>query len=241
MFGHRPSGKGLLVCAALTFAGFSVFAGSRPKIEIPPARDDGAWKNYYNRQAGYCVDYPSHWVSGEAFEGSGFFLLPAPNRHSSSLAEIDGAVLPEGLRPEAALPGNAASFTLIEEAQLHVEHLGKFGLAEQPKLVEQHDTLLFGSPALFTEDSYYDPQNHQAMVDEIVFANHAGMLYRLELASRADELDRFEPVFQRLVGSFRFNCVAHALPRSFGDSHGRKDREASLAGPLAIYPHPVAR
>jgi hypothetical protein len=177
------------------------------------------------------VDYPARWISGEALDGAGFFLKPGPNRHRTSLAEIDGTVFPDG----------AAGTTLIEEARFHADDLRKFELAQQLRLLDQHDTLLFGSPALFTRDTYYDPQNHATMVDEIVFAVHAGMLFRLELASREDELSRFEPVFQHLVGSFRFDCPAHRLPRTFGASKERKDREASMAGPLAIYPHSVTR
>jgi hypothetical protein len=218
-------GKSILVFAAWWgFAWASLgFAGSGPAILNPPAyespaKDDRSWKNYYNQQGGYCVDYPSRWLTGEALDGAGFVLIPAPSRHSSSVAEIDGAMLPL----------DAAGSTLLEEGQLHLKDRNKFGLAEKIELVDQHETSLFGAPALFLRDIYVDPQSRREMVDEIVFATHGGVLYRLELATRADELKRFDAVFQHLVNSFRFDCPAHAVPRNFAGVR-KKDDEAVVS------------
>jgi hypothetical protein len=215
-------GAGLL-CAAVAFLPVCGWAGSIPK-------EDSAWKNYYNAQGHYCVDYPSRWISGDAFEGAGFFLKPAGHGGSKSLAEIDVAVLKD----------RAAGTSLVGEAQLHLDGLRKFELAEHIELLEQHDTLLYGNPALLTRDTYYDPQNAARMIDEIIFADHDGMLYRLELASRADEVERFEAVFRHQVSSFRFDCPPHAIPRDFAASGTKKERAVTIAHPVAIYPHPLA-
>ncbi len=205
------------------FLAQSAFAGSPPK-------EDRSWKNYYNPRGSYCVDYPSRWVSGDAFEGTGFFLKPVPDAHWKSLAEIDVGVISDRI----------AGATLLDEAQLHLDGLRKFELAEEVRLLEQHETRLFSSPALFTSDSYYDPQNAAAMVEEVLFAEHGGMLYRLEVASRADQSARFERVFQRLVSSFQFDCPPHPVPRDFASSQAEKHRSALIARPIAASPHSVA-
>jgi hypothetical protein len=138
------------------------------------------------------------------------------------------------------LKDRRADSTLLDEVLLHLDNLKKFGLAERLRILERHDTMLSGSPALFARDTYYDPQNHAAMVEEIIFADHAGMLYRLELSSRADELPRMEPLFQHLATSFRFDCPPHPIPRDFARSRAGEDRSGPIARPVAIYPHPIA-
>jgi hypothetical protein len=187
---------GLLVCAACCAFGAS------------PPKEDTTWKNYYNPQGSYCVDYLSRWVSGDAFEGAGFFLNPPLNPHFSSLAEMDVAVLDDD--PEAA--------SLPDEVKMHMDGLSKFVLAEKMHLQEQHDTELSGGKALFSSATYYDPQNRAPMVEELVFADHSGKLYRLTLSTGADQLQRFEPLFQHLVRSFQFDCAPHPVSRDFGYS-----------------------
>jgi hypothetical protein len=214
--------SGHYVSTAFLCLSLSAFAGSPPK-------GDRSWKNYYNQQGSYCVDYPSHWVSGDAFEGGGFFLIPVANPRSKSLAEIDVSVL----------EGRRAGSNLVDEVLSHLDDLKKFGLAESLRVLERHDAMLSGSPALFASDTYDDPQSGAAMVDEIVFAARAGMLYRLELTSGAGQLARFDPVFQHLVSSFRFDCPPHPIPRDFGTSRARDERPAIITRPVAVS-HPVA-
>jgi len=179
-------------CVTLWCLTQCALAGSLP-------RADSSWKTYYNPQGHYCVDYLSRWVSGDAFEGAGFYLYP-PSR---SLTEIDVAVVAD--RSETS--------TLPEEVQVHWDGLTRFGLAERIQPLEQHDAQLSGRPALFTKNTYYDPQNHAMMVDEIILSMEAGRLYRLELSSGAEELKRSEPLFQRLVSSFQFDCQPPATRR----------------------------
>jgi hypothetical protein len=221
VLGYYSWRGGLLVAASLLL--LPVFAG-------PPSSEDRSWKNYYNPQGRYCIDYPSRWTSGGALEGAGFFVKPKSNQYSKPLAEIDVAVL----------PNRVAETTLTEEAQLRMAALRNFERAEGLQLIDQHDTQVSGSPALFSRDTYYDPESRIPMVDEVIFANHGGMLYRLELTSRADELGRFEPVFQHQVSSFRFDCPPHRIPRNFGSVDSKKDRAAAITQPVLIHPHAAA-
>jgi hypothetical protein len=211
-----------MVCAALFCLSDLARAGALP-------REDTAWKNYYSPQGGYCVDYLSRWVSGYAFEGVGFFLKPPANAHSRSLAEIDVAVLDQ-----------RDGLTLADEVQLHIDGLRKFELAERIQLRGQHEAQLSGGPALFSADTYFDPQNKTMVDDEMVVANHGGKLYRLELTTDSDGLKRFEPTFQRMLNSFRFDCPPHAVPRDFPASLARKPNPVTITRPAVIPPRAAA-
>ena len=179
----------LLRCFAyFSLLGAVVYAGSTPKL-------DRSWKRYHNERWGYCVSYPSRWMSGDAFEGGGFFVETGMKKRSRPLGEIDIAALSE-------------PFTLLEDVQAHLDGLKKFERAEQMQVLEKREMQLLGQAALFTKDRYYDPQDRASWIDEIVFANRNQTLYRLELECRADQLVRFEPVFTYVVSTFQFDCSA---------------------------------
>jgi len=167
-------------------------AGSTP-------RQDGAWKRYQNPQWGYCVSYPSRWLKGDAFDGAGIVVKAGIRRRSRAVGEIDIGALSNAA-------GHPATLTLVQDLEGHLDGLKKFERAEQIEVLEKREMQLVGSSALFTKDRYYDPQDRAKWVDEIVFANRNGALYRLELECRADQLARFEPVFTRFVSSFQFDC-----------------------------------
>jgi hypothetical protein len=41
----------------------------------------------------------------------------------------------------------------------------------------------------------------------VIFASRGDQVYRLELVCRANQAERFEHVFQRVVDSFSFHCA----------------------------------
>ena len=168
----------------------------------PAFKPETSWKKYRNKQWGYCVSYPAHWLKGEAFEGSGIFVKAGLKKHSRPVGEIDVGALSE----KSAFMGQAAPINLIDNFELHVEGLKRFERAEQLEVLEKRPMKLSGNPALFTKDRYFDPQDGVKWVDELVLANRDETLYRLELECRSDQLDRFEPVFTHFVSTFEIDC-----------------------------------
>jgi len=166
------------------------------------SKQDRSWKPYTNLQWGYCVSYPSRWLKGDAFDGAGIFVETGLKRFSKPLGEIDIGVLPADLTAAQALP-----IKLTDDLETHFDGLKKFERAESIEILEKRELQILGSPALFTKDRYYDPQDRATWVEEIIFTRHKGALYRLELECRNDQLERFEPVFQTFVGTFRFDCA----------------------------------
>ncbi len=177
----------LLLCAWTLAAAAS---GPIPKL-------DTAWKKYANKELGYCVNYPAHWARGEAFDGTGMYFETGVKKFSKPLGEIDIGVVPE-----------QQAGGMVEYLQMHLEGLRRFERAEQLEMVDTRTTTLVGITALFAKHKYFDPQDRADWIDEIVLAKHKGVLYRLELECRADEIGRFEPLFTRFVNTFKFECNA---------------------------------
>lgn len=169
-------------------------------------KQDRSWKPYTNPAWGYCVSYPSRWLKGDAFDGAGMFVETGLKKYSKPLGEIDVGVLPADLAPAA----RATAISFVDDLDTHFDGLRKFERAEAIEILEKREMQIIGNSALFTKDRYYDPQDRATWVEEIIFTHHKGVLYRLELECRADQLARFEPVFRTFVNTFRFDC---ALPQ----------------------------
>jgi hypothetical protein len=162
---------------------------------------DRSWKRYHNASSGYCVNYPSRWSKSDAFEGAGLVVRTGTGQSSRPTGAIDLGPLSVPLEDARMQPVN-----LFENLQDHLAGLRKFVRAERLEILSQREILFQGNPALFTKNRYYDPLDRATWVEEILFVNHAQTLYRVELQCRADQLERFEPVFLYLLSTFQFNC-----------------------------------
>jgi hypothetical protein len=166
---------------------------------------DRAWKRYHNASFGYCVNYPSRWSRGDAFDGGGLFVKTGSVDSSRPTGAIDIGPLSFPLEDARMRPVN-----LSETLEDHLEGLRKFERAERLEVLVKQEIPFLGQPALFTKSRYYDPLDRATWVEEVLFVNHAQTLYRLELECRADQVMRFEPVFLHLLSTFQFECdTAH--------------------------------
>lgn len=198
----RRRGNSLLTgCLTLfSFSGLVAEAGSTNRL-------DHAWKNYKNAQQGYCVSYPSQWAKGSGFDGAGLVVETGAKKFARPSGEIDIAAA--STKSDSEAPA-AASVTLVDDLKMHLAGLAKFERAERMEVLDQHSLTLAGQPGLFTKDRYYDPLERTTWIEELVFARQGDVVYRLELECRADELERFEPVFTRFISTFQFDCAAAA-------------------------------
>jgi len=171
------------------------------KTSSPP-KEDRAWKSYRNSQWGYCFSYPARWLKGEAFEGAGFVVSIGEKKFSGAVGEIDVTAL----LPAAAVGPRAETIDLGQDLQAHFDGLKRFVRAERVETLDQRRMNLLGSAALFTKTRYYDPQERATWLEELLLVNRNNALFRLELECRADHSDRFEPVFSRVIETFRFDC-----------------------------------
>jgi hypothetical protein len=162
---------------------------------------DRSWKRYRNGDYGYCVSYPSRWQRGEAFDGAGLFVETGAKRYSRPTGAIDFAAISTVPKDARAVP-----VSLVENLQDHLAGLRKFERAERMEILEKRELRVQGSAALFTKHRYYDPQERATWMEEVLFVNRNETVYRLELDCRADQIERFAPVFEYLVGTLQFDC-----------------------------------
>lgn len=167
-------------------------AAKMPKTEL-------SWKKYHNKTWGYCVSYPSRWLKGEAFEGSGLVISTHLKKHFLPLAEIDVSA-----RADEQRPGDPV--LLAEAVRAHLEDLKKFERAQRIETLEQHVEEISNDTALFTKQRYVDAQDGKSWIEEMVLRNRGTRLYRFELECRADQIARFEPVFTYLLSTFAPDC-----------------------------------
>ena len=163
---------------------------------------DRSWKRYRNSNFGYCVSYPSRWQKGEAFDGAGLFVETGLRKYSRPTGAIDFEAIETSPKDARAVPAN-----LLEDLQDHLAGLKKFERAERMEILDKHEMRVQGSAALFTKHRYYDPQERATWMEEVVFVNRRETVYRLELDCRADQIERFAPVFDYLMGTLQFDCA----------------------------------
>src|SRR6476646_5792318 len=113
------------------------FAFSSLLAGVP--KQDRAWKQYYNPRFGYCVSYPSRWLTGDAFEGAGLFVKTGTSKFSRPLGAIDFGALDS---PPA--DARLAPVTLVENWRIHLAGLKKFERAERVEILEQRELKFLG-------------------------------------------------------------------------------------------------
>jgi PsbP len=162
-------------------------------LTAKPPKQDLSWKRYTDADQGFCVAYPNRWIREQASDGSGVSFHTGIKRFSLPTGEIDVTATTPGDDPAALL-------------RAHLEGVKKFVHADEIELTEQRSLTLDGTPAMFAKDHYHDPMEKAEWHEEMILASHNGKLYRLEMVCRADELPRFEAMFEHLVQSFEFDC-----------------------------------
>lgn len=170
---------------------------ARQRSEL--SKDDRSWKQYANRQTGYCVSYPRRWQKGDAFEGAGMYALTGTTRSSLPAGALDITAFPDA-------PAALTKISLSGDMQAHLDGLRKYVKAEETQVLEERRLTVAGAEALLLKARYFDPRERSFWVEEVLLTRRNGMLYRMELQSRADQIRRFEPVFARFAASFQFDC-----------------------------------
>ncbi len=164
-------------------------------------KQDRSWKHYRNSDYGYCVSIPSRWMKGEAFEGAGLYVEAGMKMTSRPLGAIDFEAIANSPKDARMLPIN-----LADSLQDHLAVLQKFERAERMEILEKRETQVQGSNALYTKHRYYDPQERATWMEEVLFVNRNETVYRFELDCRADQIERFDAVFEHLLGTVEFDC-----------------------------------
>ena len=186
----------ILLLGPLVFS--SAWAAGKARTVANP-RDDRAWKRYTNPKLGYCINYPKRWQRGNALDGAGIYARTGITKHSLPAGAVDVTAFADAAEP-------FKNISLTSDMQANIDGLQRFARVEDTQVLEQRRVTVSGEDALFLKAKYFDPRERSSWIEEIILTRRNGLLYRLELQARADQMRRFEPVFARFAGSFRFNC-----------------------------------
>jgi hypothetical protein len=108
----------------------------------------------------------------------------------------------------------SVALALDDDFDVQLAGLKKFSRAEQVKILERRTFTLAANPSLFVKIRYLDPRDRRLWIDEVIFTRRDGLGYRLELETRADQLQRFEANFTQFVNSFQMDCGSRSSPPS---------------------------
>jgi hypothetical protein len=135
-------------------------------------------------------------VRATAFEGDGMYVETGVKKFSLPIGEIDVSVVRDGVVP------------LEDYIKLHVESLRKFERAQDVEVLETRAITLRDASGVLIRNRYFDPQDAKPWIDEfaVVMQRDSERIYRLELECRADAVQRFEVVFERVLNSFHLDC-----------------------------------
>ncbi len=157
---------------------------------------------YLNRTTGFCISYPSRWAKSETYDGSGLAVATGMKKHSPipvGSMDVSALALP-------AVQVHSVALGLDDDFDVQLAGLKKFVRAEHVEILERRTLTLAEKPSLFVKIRYLDPRDRKVWIDEVIFARRDGLGYRLELETRADQLERFEANFTQFVNSFQMDC-----------------------------------
>ncbi len=178
-------------------------AGVIASAESQP-RQDRAWKQFKDKQAGYCISYPSRWIKAKGFDGAGLSVTTGVTQYGLPIASLDVAAIED---EEETLETTPVS--LSDDYETHLVGLKRFIRAEKIETLEEKPLAVGGMNALFARARYFDPKEKSDWIEEIVFTHREGVTYRLELQSKAGSWHRFQPIFQHFLESFQVECGGH--------------------------------
>jgi hypothetical protein len=169
-------------------------------------QDDGIrWRQYVNRRWGFCVSYPVNWDAMQALNGGGIALTPkAAGALVTEQITVGGSLN----RPRLA---DQHDSTLDDNFDDELGALRQFGGSEL-EVLERKASELKGVPSLVTKIRFKAAKGSAAgpggsRVQQSIWSIKDGVVFILTLKARPEGFADLSPLFDRVVGTFRFGCV----------------------------------
>jgi hypothetical protein len=162
-----------------------------------PAPKAAAWKEYCHPDYGFCFKYPSSWISlGPIFDGNGIVVAPPQNQDRALWDEVTVAMMippPEGDEEPVSID------EAIEKAVSSVRASG-----QNFDTVQRQQRTVDGNPAQVLKLHYVDKSSGREWIEELVFVQGPeSEIYSAGLKCTPESLERIEPLFSRIVDSWR--------------------------------------
>jgi len=190
----RTSRRIRLILLVAPVMGCALAAASLLQLQA----DSGGTAVYWNRRWNFCIDYPSAWVPYEPFDRSGVELRASGNRASTGVISVGG------LPTQAREDDPSKLQTPLEQLEWALQEMGRSDEVQVLKAKEKGSREVAGHPGANVTFSYRD-HSGSWLAKELNFAQ-GEVTFSLGLKERREDQDKFEPVFERVVQSFRLDC-----------------------------------
>lgn len=170
--------------------------GIKTPAQAPKANTAPAWKKYCAPEGDYCVKYPPNWEPlGDPAEAGG--LVVAPPQPDKPAAQWSQVTVTATDLPEQPPGKERPSFDELIAVVLESMRPGV-----QPQTMERRQMDLDGMPAQVLK-LRYDDEDGKTWIEEIALIDADDVIYSLALRSTSEELAKFEPTFQQMLGTWR--------------------------------------
>ena len=174
-----------------------LIATAAAQTPAKPAPRTQPLKQYCHPEHGFCFQYPSSWVSlGAIFDGNGIVIAPPQKQDRALWDEVTVALMippPEGDEEPLSLD------QAIDKAVASVREGG-----QNFDTVERQQRTVDGNPAQVVKLHYVDKSTSHEWIEELVFVEGPeSEIYSAGLKCAPESLARLEPLFLRIVDSWR--------------------------------------
>jgi len=155
------------------------------------------WKQYCQGDEGFCFKYPAYWsMLGDIFDGNGVVVAPPQNGDRAVWDEVTVALVippPEGDEDPVSID------QAIEKAVSSVREGG-----QNFETLQRQRRTVDGKPAELVKLHYIEKSTGREWIEELIFVEGPeSEIYSVALKSGPSSLARMEPLFVRIVESWK--------------------------------------
>ena len=223
----QPYPRGLL--ALILSLGF--ISAATAQTGAKPTAKAAAWKEYCHPDYGFCFKYPSSWVSlGAIFDGNGIVVAPPQKQDRALWDEVTVALMippPEGDEEPMSID------QAIEKAVSSVRESG-----QNFDTVQRQQRTVDGNPAQVVTLHYVDKSSNHEWIEELVFVEGpASEIYSAGLKCSPESLARLEPLFTRIVDSWKLP-EPESAPGATNDAAPSRSSQSPKSATPKVPPKP---
>lgn len=183
-----------------TFATAALMLALTGVVALPHGKGAPAVQ-YRNERWGFCLSYPSSWSTDEGVNKSGIAIYTPellPTRAMITVGALPNQ--PAGIDSDKPMDLEQNVKTYVHSLQIHpmepITHV---------RLVREGRLQFLGVSAISTEISY--DQADSPWIEQTVWVLRNEAVYTLQLKCLSRDRERYDPVFEQVRNTFRFECA----------------------------------
>jgi|SRR5271169_2159929 len=189
------------------------------------------WKQYCHAEEGFCFKYPPSWsMLGEIFDGNGVVVAPPQNGDRAVWDEVTVALV----IPPPDSDGDPVSIDqAIEKAVSSVRESG-----QNFETLQRQRRTVDGKPAELVKLHYIEKSTGRVWIEQLIFVEGPeSEIYSVALKSGPSSLARMEPLFARIVESWKLLEI-EPVPGANDEEKAPAKKPGTTAAPSKSVPPP---